>query len=651
MEVDVTTPPRVIASVAAPNVPLWAILERQLIEQLDGSLQPFVERYLRPDGSVRWPDGIDVANRNVAVVRSDAFYEGVHNWPLYYSLGGGQRALDDASRSWTGMTAQLERMGQVSDEFDNSQDWFHLGEGNLLLYGLFLAEPTSGAWRERARRFADLYLSAPNYDKSRRLITAVRTGTQGPSGLLDDVDPMFQWAAHLIPYGLPYADVPGVTSYDALRDPANARRMGKAVQDRSRHGDVVQNLAATSLVTYAYLLTGEPAYRQWVLDYVEAWLDRAKLNGGLVPDNVGLSGTIGENMSGRWYGGIYGWAWPHGYYSVVQATLIAGANALLLSGDVSYLSMARRVIDNALGHAVIEAPGRVDMSLRGNWSHRVDSRPDDPLLLVPYRYGADGWFDYMPPGATHATHLWLLSMDARDRERLDDLRARCGYAWEEVLPLRNKTEDGHEEPWLRFLDGANPGYPVVALQQAIARVRHRLDLIRADTTVMESGAADKHHLTGFNPVVTETLLQLTCGAPQVLYNAGLPTMSVAYRDAEAGRPGLPPGVAALVTAIRPNEIEVEMVNLEPVAERRVIVTSGRFGEHLITSVRYTAANGAQYPGETGYGGAYGLPDPQVVHRSETMPMPTGQLEVELPPGTEVTLQLGIRRNAGRPVMS
>ena len=53
------------------------------------------------------------------------------------------------------------------------------------------------------------------------------------------------------------------------------------------NGDIANNLAATGLVTNAFLYTGDEKYRKWVLDYVEAWIDRTKANGGITPDNVG----------------------------------------------------------------------------------------------------------------------------------------------------------------------------------------------------------------------------------------------------------------------------------------------------------------------------------------------------------------------------
>ena len=74
--------------------------------------------------------------------------------------------------------------------------------------------------------------------------------------------------------------------------------------------DVPENLGATAMVTNAYLYTGEEKYKQWVLDYLRAWEERRDRNDGIVPDNIGPSGEIGELMGGKWWGGYYGWRWP-----------------------------------------------------------------------------------------------------------------------------------------------------------------------------------------------------------------------------------------------------------------------------------------------------------------------------------------------------
>ena len=125
--------------------------------------------------------------------------------------------------------------------------------------------------------------------------------------------------------GMIFLALTGVFFVQDLGDPENARRMGQALFDRWRRGDTPTNLSITSLVTNAFLLTGEEKYRDWVVEYTDAWVERAKQNDGLLPDNVGHSGQVGEYLDGKWYGGRYGWTFPHGFLTLQKATLDAGA--------------------------------------------------------------------------------------------------------------------------------------------------------------------------------------------------------------------------------------------------------------------------------------------------------------------------------------
>jgi hypothetical protein len=76
---------------------------------------------------------------------------------------------------------------------------------------------------------------------------------------------------------------------------------------------------------------------------------RALENGGLLPDNVGLSGQVGEYLDGKWYGGLYGWSWPHGYYNIGMAATVAGANAFLVTGDAALSRPAAQPVRHHLG--------------------------------------------------------------------------------------------------------------------------------------------------------------------------------------------------------------------------------------------------------------------------------------------------------------
>jgi hypothetical protein len=148
------------------------------------------------------------------------------------------------------------------------------------------------------------------------------------------------------------------------------------------------------------------------------------------------------------------------------------------------------------------------------------------------------------------------------------------------------------------------------------------------------GEPDIHLWQQSNPVVTEALVQLTWGGPQVLYNGGLQQARVRYYDADRQRPGLPTCVAALVSAIEPHATVIDLVNLDPEQARTVIVQAGAVAEHTIGAVRYTAS-----PDDSWLGSLYdyGHSEPAVIERCADVDGPW--LTVQLPASTRITLTL------------
>ena len=74
-------------------------------------------------------------------------------------------------------------------------------------------------------------------------------------------------------------------------------------------GDSPLNLCHTSQVLNRFMLDiddSDVAYDH-VVGYLDRWLDDAASNGGVLPSNVGLDGTIGGSCDGKWWGGVYGW--------------------------------------------------------------------------------------------------------------------------------------------------------------------------------------------------------------------------------------------------------------------------------------------------------------------------------------------------------
>jgi hypothetical protein len=445
----------------------------------------------------------------------------------------------------------------------------------------------------------------------------------------------------MVVYGLPLHDVPGVETYDDLRDPDLARRMGLAMHERMSRGDVPANLAVTSLMTLAYLLTGEEGYREWVDGYTRTWAERAAANGGILPDNVGLSGEVGEYHEGAWYGGHYGWTWPHGFYNIGAAATVAATNAVLVTGDASHLDLAREQFDAIVALGRMTRPNMSTMSLGHHWIGSLSALDEgDTIFVAPYRHGPDGWFDEQPLSPTYALAIWAVSGDPADWERVENLRRSGGYDWRRITGFHNKEDAGHEEPWTRFLLGELPDYPERILEAAYGQVLRRSDLIRQDQADLSQ--VHIHHWQQLNPVTTEALVQLTLGVPQPVYYGGLLHARVRYFDAVRRRPGLPDDVAALVTGPDLATTTIRLVNLSPLAERRVLIQAGAFGEHRFNSVTWDERTSA-YPGEQR---AYAAPP--LTTKPVTEEVASNVIEVVLPPGFEIALTAAMERYAYQP---
>ena len=586
-----------IASHMAPPPP-WALAQRSLLDQLNAAAPVFQERYTRADGSFIWRQnwpGMD---------GSDDGYESYHNWPLFYALGGSADIHRRSRFLWDAVTQQFTAYGQVWREFDAYYDWMHHGESSIFFYYFGLAEPNVAIDRARTLRFAHMYTGddpdAPNWDAERRMIRSPITGSKGPRFENSWED----WATHraiLANYPAPFEDIPGVHGDVAdWNDDRIYAEILRLLNARQMRGDVPLNLTATSLVTHAYLYTGEERYRRWVLDYLEAWSERIAANGGLCPDNVGPGGAIGELMDGKWWGGYYGWRWPHGLMTIIQPLTIAAMNAVLLTGDMRYLDIPRGQLDG--------------MMARG--------RLEGDQLLIPHRHTDAGWTAYRPMAPEYPLQIWFMSQERGDAARLEQFPERT-TSWKTVAPGRGKGDDIHIAAWYAYITGNNPNYPEAILAAQWMEVARRMDRMRHDDGDPESW--DVHHWQEINPLHTEALIQLACGGPQIFYHGGLLHIRLRYFDVDARRPGLPPDVGALVHHLDADSAEVILTNTSPLHERRLIIQGGAFGEHSFTDIVDLWAES---------------PRPQSVE--------SRYFQVVLPPGRSVDLRLGMRRYHNTP---
>ncbi|MBW3625251.1 MAG: hypothetical protein KY468_17785 [Armatimonadetes bacterium] len=590
--------------------PDWAVHQRHLFRRMNEAGAFFVRRYTREDGTLVWRDawpGMD---------GSDDGYESFFNFPLFYALGGAEEIHHLSRYEWDAVTRQFTAYGQVHNEFDAYYDWMHHGESNLYLYYFGLADPTVEKDRDRALRFAGLYMDedpdAPNYDPERRLIRSPITGSKGPRFENTAED----WCTHravLDNYPPPFDDLPDVPGPKCQwTDDRIFGEILARMNERMMRGDIPLNLTATSLMAHAYLTTGEEKHRQWVLDYIEAWMERTRKNGGIVPDNVGPNGEIGELMGGDWWGGYYGWRWPHGFNHLLEPILIAASNALLLTGDPGWLDFPRTQMDR------IHEQGRKES---GRW-------------VVPHRHGSEGWYDYRPMNPTPAIHLWALTHDDADRERVE--RIRAGQPWNTVEDQRSKGEYNHAAPWYAFVRGEFPEYPREILGFTYREMIRRLDAIRHDDG--DPAEWDVHHWQDLNPVCAEALVQLTLGAPNTIYHGGLLHAPLRHFDAEGRRPGLPEGVSALVERVEKERVTLVLANTDPLNEKRVTVQAGAFGEHEFTDALLSPTLD---PIESqNLGGEIPATQPQTVSAR--------YLEIRLGPNAVTRATLGLKRYAHTP---
>jgi hypothetical protein len=622
--------PVITASVPLLEPPGWATAQRQLFDLLDYAWRRFARDFTGPDGRLTYRDRL--TSRDGV----DDFYETFFNWPQLYLLGGADDLLDASELHWEGVTRQLTELGMLHEEYERGYDWFHQGESLLLFYFLCMAAPER--WTERALRFADLYVDPAhgNYDPVHRIIRRPHNGSDPRrEGLFDgDAYPWLPKEAQLYGFPLDWILPHGADTPALDRDP----RLGEEMRRRMGAGDTAVNLAASGLVLNALILSGEPRYRDWIAQYVGAWRERAAANGGILPDNVAPDGTVGGLLEGRWYGGHYGWSWPHGWYSVGHAAMVGALSAAAATGDDSFLDLVRPALDEVIAQGKVMAYTEADSSLQSKWTVQLAEDVSTPTLHVPFRYGDRGWFDYNPMLMGVPTALWHHSASAADRERIERLRAGSGYDWRTVRAFRSKEEAGHEEPWFAFLAGDDPGYPERILAAAQAQVRHRLARME-HYRGMDVPEADIHLWQQSNPVVTEALVQLTWGGPQVIYNGGLQQARVRYYDAETRRPGLPRSVAALVSSIDPEATVVDLVNLDPEHPHRVIVQAGAFAEHTIRGVGHTVCQDPSW-----IGGLYDYGHGRPAVTSDTTSVDGPWLLVELPRSTSIrlTLRLDLR---------
>ena len=400
---------------------------------------------------------------------------------------------------------------------------------------------------QRVRRFADLYVPADdnplnktasaNYDARHKIIVSLFNGSRGP--LLRKATAL-DWAGDPI-------EIEG--RFKPGHGERNFAEMLEHFKDYTETlGDHPQNLMVTSLALNAFAATHDEKYRRWLIEYVDAWCDRAAANNDLLPSNIGRDGTIGGDANGKWYGGTYGWGFTvidpvngrKAHRSTVRLALGGFGNALMLTGNQKYVDVWRRQMDAVNSQAKVM----------------------DGKKLTPQMYGDNGWYDFQTKPWDHgAVEVAYWSMKPDDLSRVGS------------------------NSWVTYLSGKNADYPEAALRADLARIRQRVIGMREDTTTPDTRLSDDP--MKFNPCSIDSLLHLACGGIPVPLGSAL-HVRLRYFDTQQGRPGLPADVAALVDRLTDDEARVTLVNVHQTETRAVVVQSGAYGEHQIDSL---ATNG------------------------------------------------------------
>ncbi len=666
--------PTITATKIAPP-PDWALLQRQLFNIIARAGDIATEKYARPDGRVYHFFDVDDA------------YESRSMRGIYYALGGPRRFLDIAKREWDAITWLYSEERQLTDEDPKhpmympqlrneywnldipfNADWFHMGEGNQMLYDFGLADPTNPANRERARKFAAMYIGedpdAPNWDPEHRVFRSPLHGGAGPMTSVrqhkaivhtdgnesDYVHLVRHWLDRrsLGDFGhrgtmednpsteplLPHFLYPRIKELEPrwYEDEARREEILDIFDEMVLQGDEPSNLCATALVTNAYLYTGDEKYKKWVLDYVQGWIDRIEANDGIIPDNVGPTGKIGEARDGQWWGGLHGWSTGERAIDRLFLGLIIGAECahLLSGGDDSYLELLRSQV-------------RVLME------NSIETETESRCMVVPTSYGADGWDSYgdfsIRGGPPHLTHLHHASMSEGDYDIITRVRDRWmnggGDDWNDIPLTGDRGGARTEFSRFQYYDGKNPDWPVQTMAADYEQVAGFIEAIERDTRTVQEIIDDNNWPP--NPVIVKALIQTTMGSPAPLYNGGILRATVRYFNTCERRPGLPADVSALVDELSADKVSIQLVNTSSCETRSLIVQAGAFGEHSFTEVSFD---------ETTY--SYTGVNPGLRTRAEqttdcsTTTVNGKHFTVELPPMTSVRLECGLDRFSNNP---
>ncbi|MFC1541926.1 hypothetical protein ACFL50_05710 [Candidatus Latescibacterota bacterium] len=574
---QVIQPQTIIEIETRMSPPDWALMERELLKSSSDAVEKFAEAFLDDRGYLlhtpRWGtlDGTDDAVDTFA------------NWTLLYSLGASGSVLELFKKAYEGHLRQYKEVktdstvvakyGCYYKEFMPMSDWHHNGEGMRGFNLQGLADPTDKLLQKRYLRFAGFYMNedpeAPNYDPELKIIKSIWNGSKGPmlrrATQYDWVGDPFTGRYHII-----HSSAARSEMLDA--DEAYPEMLAHCAEYLHSAGDHPLNLIATNLSLNAFALTGDDKYKKWLVEYVDKWKEYTITNGGNIPTNIGLDGTIGGETDGKWYGGTYGWdfsPWSPEFKEVAHRNMFdkgmwpGFSNALMMTGDQSYIDVLRKQMDNMYAESRV-TNGR--LMIPHNYGEKSEkTEPPDfrmvnsELFWKEKKLTEPGWYNWtsnlMIP---RLIEIYMWSMDRKDLER---------------IPI---------EGWIAFLEGKDPEYPVKAMNREFTVIREKMKDIRNDYTTPDTRLADwPMDFNPYSPTLTLNRLMQGGYLTGMIWNLHC---RVRYFDPVKKRAGIPDDVAALVTEMDDETVKVVLVNINQIEPCEVIVQTGGYGEHQCLQV-------------------------------------------------------------------
>ena len=557
--------------------PSWALLEREVLRANTQSIEEFSRVYLDERGYLLHTP------RNCSLDGPDDAIETFANYTLLPALGASEnlytlflKAQEGHLRQYKEVTSVTTRIAHNSDyyqDFRRQTDWLHQGEG---LRGFFfqpLFDPTDTLFQKRIRRFAGFYMNedpnAPNYDPELKIIRSIFNGSDGP---LIGMATHHDWMGDPVEGKFHLLHTSGGKMWDFMEN--YELMLAHFDGYLNSTGDNPLNLITTILALNAYMLDHEPKYRDWMLEYIDAWKERTEKNGGNIPSNIGLDGAIGGEFDSKWYGGTFGWdcsIWEPAYDRQVYHNFFdwgmwpGFSNALLVTGDQRYIDVLRRQVDNLYAQKKV-----VDGEIRIPRSYGIGYDKTGPLKgplpeghmwdLEHERGKKPKWYHYVPERSLEPRmiEIYMWSMDRRDLERIP------------------------KEGWIGFLEGKNPDYPEEALRRQLEIIRDSMEALRNDPTTPDTRLADWP--AQYNPLGPMMELNRLIQGGYIAGKIYVLHSRVRYFDPARHRAGLPEDVASLVTKVCADMTRVTLVNINQVESREVIVQTGGYGEHQCTRV-------------------------------------------------------------------